>query len=101
MSRDSTPPFTRYLMSTDEWDTTTVIGPFRSADRLERFLDKHGRVFRSFGNVYTPAEYDAMQRKIRGCNYCAEGTHAPGHPHMKSAKPTDPFVLANQFVRGR
>jgi hypothetical protein len=36
-----------------------LIGPFTSKERWEQFLERHGRVFRTKGEVYSPDEYDA------------------------------------------
>jgi hypothetical protein len=56
------PPSTEYLMKSTEFGDT-IIGPFKSAQQLERFLDKHDRLFSSFASVYTPREYDALMRE--------------------------------------
>lgn len=41
-------------------DRQVVVGPFTGQERLDAFLDRHGRVFRTNRTtVYTPDEYDA------------------------------------------
>ena len=40
-------------------DDPVLVGPFETKERREAFLERHGRVFRSKGEVYTPDEYDA------------------------------------------
>jgi hypothetical protein len=42
-----------------EDDGPVMIGPFASRERKEQFLERHGRVFRAKGEVYSPDEYDA------------------------------------------
>ncbi len=50
-------PWTEYLIMSDGEYSPTVIGPFKSQEQLDEFLNLHGRVFSSMVYVYTPEEY--------------------------------------------
>ena len=55
-------------------ESPVLIGPFESPERLEQFLEKHGRVFRTQGEVYSPDEYDAAaEEKQREDGYVPPG----------------------------
>ena len=51
-----------------------LIGPFESQERLDQFLEKHDRVFRTEGEVYSPDEYDtAAEEKQQEDGYVSPG----------------------------
>lgn len=42
-------------------DQQIVIGPFTEQERLDQFVERHGRVFRTnYTTVYSPDDYDAQ-----------------------------------------
>jgi gamma-glutamyl-gamma-aminobutyrate hydrolase PuuD len=55
-------------------DEPVLIGPFESKERLEQFLERHDRVFRTGGEVYSPDEYDkAVEAKEQEDGYTPPG----------------------------
>jgi hypothetical protein len=60
-------------------DQPVVIGPFESQADLDAFLDKHGRVFSSKVEVYSPEDYtEEAERLIAEDMLPADGKRSYG-----------------------
>jgi hypothetical protein len=62
---------TRWLRATGESpieppspDEAVIIGPFDTRAEYEAFLDKHGRVFSSKVDVYSPEDYTEEAERL-------------------------------------